>query len=247
MICDKFIEEIKEILDSISLILENNEFFYERDIIRNSELDYIRVDWDVSNYAIIFKITYEHYQRIQKIKKKIESELLRTLSIINERHHLIKAVFILPTKEVNPSVDFRNSVIGKRINNQGRVRSDNLASLEYDGLYFRSEPEINLYKALKRTGIVFAPLPVFLKGGKTYERYEPDFVIIKDGLVTIIEVDGFIIHSKTKEYDSKRQSLFEKEGVKVIRVNASDCYTLEDAHEVVKRIILKEVRLKHVI
>lgn len=79
---------------------------------------------------------------------------------------------------------------GAGISNQGRVRSDNIASREADGLLFRSVPEINLYKALKARGVSVAPLPVFVRGGKTYRRIEPDFVILKEGLVMVVEVDG---------------------------------------------------------
>ena len=59
---------------------------------------------------------------------------------------------------------------GQGINNQGRVRSDNLASLEVDGLLFRSRAEINLYRAFKGMGVTFAPLPVFVRGGGSYAR-----------------------------------------------------------------------------
>jgi hypothetical protein len=56
---------------------------------------------------------------------------------------------------------------GKGVNNQGRVRSDNVAGKICDGLLFRSQPEIFLYIAFKSVGISFAPLPVFVKGGQS--------------------------------------------------------------------------------
>jgi len=40
-----------------------------------------------------------------------------------------------------------------------------------DGLLFRSQPEINLYRAFKALGITFAPLPVFIRGGETYPTF----------------------------------------------------------------------------
>lgn len=70
---------------------------------------------------------------------------------------------------------------GEGITNQGRVRSDNIAARAFDGLLFRSQPEINLYGALKAAGVSFAPLPVFVRGGHDYRRIEPDFIIVKDG------------------------------------------------------------------
>jgi hypothetical protein len=79
---------------------------------------------------------------------------------------------------------------GQGVTNQGRVRSDNIAPYEKDGLLFRSKPEMNLYEALKTRGITFAPLPVFLRGGDNCRRIEPDFVIFQSGKVIVIEIDG---------------------------------------------------------
>jgi len=81
--------------------------------------------------------------------------------------------------------------------NQGRIRSDSIASRMCDGLRFRSEPEIHLYRALKSLGVTFAPLAVFIQGGDTYRRIEPDFVIYKDGELMIVEVDGDTVHRET--------------------------------------------------
>ena len=47
------------------------------------------------------------------------------------------------------------------INNQGKVRSDNIASRQHDGLLFRSAPEINLYCALKDLGLMSLRCPSF--------------------------------------------------------------------------------------
>lgn len=83
---------------------------------------------------------------------------------------------------------------GQGVTNQGRARSDNLAPRMWDGLLFRSQQEINLYRALKSQAVSFAPLPVFVRGGTTYQRVEPDFLVIKDSIVLIVEVDGDTIH-----------------------------------------------------
>ena len=101
------------------------------------------------------------------------------------------------------------------INNQGRVRSDNVASLPCDGLHFRSQHEINLYKALKSKGLTFAPLPVFIRGGASYARLEPDFIVLKDGYVFQIEIDGDTTHRETPVVAQSRTAPMEYEGVKV--------------------------------
>ena len=70
-------------------------------------------------------------------------------------------------------------VKGEGVTNQGRVRSDNIASKQFHGLLFRSRPEITLFSALTKAGLAAAPLPVFVRIGKSYNRIEPDFVIVR--------------------------------------------------------------------
>jgi hypothetical protein len=69
-----------------------------------------------------------------------------------------------------------------------------MASRECDGLLFGSDPEIMIVKALKVKGVAFAPLPVFLEGGKEYSRAEPDVILCMNGLVMCIDMDGDTVH-----------------------------------------------------
>jgi hypothetical protein len=133
---------------------------------------------------------------------------------------------------------------GEGVNNQGRVRSDNVAPLSKDGLQFRSREEINLYEALKPQGVTFAPLPVFLRGGKEYRRIEPDFVIIKSGVVMVVEVDGDTVHHESPAEADARTTLMENEGVHVLHVKASECRTPELAALCAKRILERIAHLK---
>lgn len=127
---------------------------------------------------------------------------------------------------------------GSGVTNQGRVRSDNLPPLDRDGLLFRSQPEINLYVALKANGLTFAPLPVFIRGGKSYRRIEPDFVVIKDGFVFQVEVDGDRYHDESPVAAQSRTAPMEYEGVKVRRFAASELETVEAAQNAVKRLLV---------
>lgn len=141
-------------------------------------------------------------------------------------------------KRVKPVPNWRHQgrafLRGEGINNQGRVRSDNLASIVEDGLRFRSLPEINFYKAAKAAGLVFAPLPVFLQGGRSYQRIEPDFVVIADGKVFIIELDGDAYHLESPADADRRIRILKHEGAHVERIAASACDTEEKAHAQVK-------------
>jgi hypothetical protein len=126
---------------------------------------------------------------------------------------------------------------GTGINNQGRVRSNNIAHREVDGLLFRSEPEIHLYRALKAKGVTFAPLPVFLRGGARYYRLEPDFVIFKDGVIMIVEVDGDTVHRESPADAHERLEPFRHEGATVERVRAIDCGTQDAARECATKLL----------
>ena len=131
---------------------------------------------------------------------------------------------------------------GKGVTNQGRVRSDNIAARTHDGLLFRSQPEIHLYNALKSLGVSFAPLPVFIRGGETYRRVEPDFVIFKDGVMMVVEVDGDTVHQETPVEAHARTTMLVYEGAHVERVSASACDTPQKARE--RAMVLLDVMAK---
>lgn len=143
-----------------------------------------------------------------------------------------------PKMEVD--LNWRDSVQGlakQGTTNQGRAHSKNVASLEHDGLLFRSKPEIHLYNALKATGVPFAPLPVFVRGGRKFSRVEPDFVLIKDGVTIFAEVDGDSYHPESPAEAHYRLKPFQDEGVNVERVKASHCSTPQLAERFAKHLV----------
>ena len=113
-------------------------------------------------------------------------------------------------------------VRGEGVTNQGRVRSDNIASKQHQGLLFRSKAEITLFRALTRVGLAVSPLPVFVRIGKTYNRLEPDFVVIYKGLTFVVEVDGDTYHRELPAEADKRLVPLTYEGVEVRRIRASE-------------------------
>jgi very-short-patch-repair endonuclease len=96
-------------------------------------------------------------------------------------------------------------------------------------LLFRSEPEIHLYRAFKAAGVTFAPLPVFLRGGQNYSRLEPDFVLLKDGVLMVVEVDGDTYHREFPVEAHARLAPLDREGAKIERIRAEECSTPENA------------------
>jgi very-short-patch-repair endonuclease len=128
-------------------------------------------------------------------------------------------------------------VKGEGVTNQGRVRSDNIASREHQGLLFRSKAEVTLFTALTRAQLAVAPLPVFVRIGKVYNRLEPDFVVIYKGLTFIIEVDGDTYHRESPAEADKRLVPLTWEGVEVRRIRASELSSDSAANAVVKDLI----------
>lgn len=181
------------------------------------------------------------YAHLFRVREDIEETLLGMLKPVIKAYpgYWASAVSIVPTQEV--PANWRELAIawlrGEGTTNQGRVRSDNIATRECDGLLFRSQPEINLYRALKSAGVSFAPLPVFVRGGKDYKRIEPDFIVVKDGMVSVIEVDGDTVHQETPAEAYARTTMLVREGAHVERVKASECDTPEKATECARRIL----------
>ncbi|VVM85974.1 hypothetical protein PS619_02563 [Pseudomonas fluorescens] len=128
-------------------------------------------------------------------------------------------------------------VKGEGVTNQGRVRSDNIASREHQGLLFRSQAEVALFTAMTRAQLAVAPLPVFVRIGKAYNRLEPDFVVVFKGLTFIIEVDGDTYHRESPADADKRLVPLTWEGVEVRRIRASELSSDNAANVVVKDLI----------
>lgn len=133
---------------------------------------------------------------------------------------------IVPRVVAAPS-DWRDEaarfVKGEGVTNQGRVRSDNIAARQHKGLLFRSKQEITLFEALTRAGLAFAPLPVFVRRGRSATlRLEPDFIIVSNGLTFVVEVDGDTYHRELPAEADKRLLPLTVEGVEVRRIRAAD-------------------------
>jgi hypothetical protein len=171
----------------------------------------------------------------------LQDELKEKINAITPQypHDVVAAVSIIFDIPEDPAwrEKARTWISGRGISNQGRARSDHLAPRMCDGLLFRSQPEIHLYRALKAIGISFAPLPVFVRGGQTYRRIEPDFVILKDGVLLIVEVDGDTVHQETPREAHDRVTMLLHEGAHIERINANECETPDKAKECAKRIL----------
>lgn len=211
------------------------------------QTDYDNWDGGTYGYSIYLEIPTHIYAQISDTKTEIEQSILTKAGPLMTLYPAdwIQHLHILP--EIKAAEGWQENAkawaSGKHITNQGRVHSDNIASRSFDGLLFRSQPEINFYNAIKALGISFAPLPVFIRGGKTYRRIEPDFVIIKDGIILVVEIDGDTVHHETPAEAHDRTTMLLHEGVYFERLKASECDTPELAAKSAKHIV--EVIAKH--
>lgn len=193
--------------------------------------------------ALYSRLAGDEVEAAEGTVKEIANDFFRPYS-----HHFVEKVLFIPSSDY--AGEWRTAanawLSGKGINNQGRVRTDNIASLEVDGLLFRSEAEINLYRALKRKGVTFAPLPVFLRGGASYARLEPDFLLLKDARVMVVEVDGDTFHRESPAEAHQRLLPLYHEGAHIERVAAKDCETPEKAIACAEQLlsILEKMRLR---
>ena len=206
-----------------------------------TEVSHDNLNGGTYGYAIHLEIPTSLYMQIAPERELIEKAFVDMIEPFVRRYsNEFIEQFVIST-EVIACEGWQEKalawVAGKGTTNQGRVRSDNIASRTCDGLLFRSQPEIHLYRALKEAGIVFAPLPVVIRGGQSFKRIEPDFLIFRDGILLHVEVDGDTVHQETPVEAHERTTLLGREGAIIERVSALSCGTIESARICAARLL----------
>lgn len=193
-------------------------------------------------YSLVMEVPLNLYPQIEPRKTELEAIIFKKLEVIVNKNpsDAFCEVKISPAVVEDPQWREKATawLSGSKVSNQGRVRSDNVAPLTADGLIFRSQPEIHMYKAFKSMGISFAPLPVFIRGGSDYRRIEPDFVLIRKGIMMVVEVDGDTVHQETPAEAHARTTMLLHEGVHFERIRASECDSPEKAKKAAEKILL---------
>jgi hypothetical protein len=110
---------------------------------------------------------------------------------------------------------------------------------QWMGLWFRSQSEVRIAEALDRANVLFAPNPSVRLGVTQDHREnpEPDFLVIANGKVGVLEVDGAPYHPPERaDEHHERDRRFREHGIRVVeRFSASDCYTMPE--DVVTRFL----------
>ena len=192
-------------------------------------------------YALFLHVPLNLYPQIQEGLGLLQQSICDKAQVFLERFPNDRLTEVKVVPAVVEDEQWREKAAswlsGSKVSNQGRVRSNNVAPLTVDGLLFRSQPEIHLYRALKAIGVSFAPLAVFVRGGESYRRIEPDFFIVVGGIAVVVEVDGDTVHQETPAEAHARTSMLQHEGVHIERIQASECDTPEKAKFATKKIM----------
>lgn len=200
--------------------------------------DYGTNDWRLS-IALPVNLFYAILEADRKATESAIAEIVSSF-FMNLSYDSLDSVAIIPLV-TQAQEGWREEALrfvkGEGVTNQGRVRSDNIASKQFQGLLFRSKAEITLFTALTRAKLAVAPLPVFVRIGRTYNRLEPDFIVVYKGLTFVVEVDGDTYHKELPAEADKRLIPLTYEGVEVRRIRASDLETDNAADQVVKELI----------
>ena len=212
------------------------------------ETGYDNLDDGHTFYALYLHVPLNLFNQLQEGLGLLQQAICDKVQILLERfagHHLTQ-VKIAPAVIEDPQWREKAAswLAGDKVSNQGRVRSNNVAPLSVDGLLFRSQPEIYLYRALKALGVSFAPLPVFVRGGASYRRVEPDFFVVHGGISVVVEVDGDTVHQETPAEAHARTAMLQHEGVHIERVLASECDTPEKARAAAEKIMAAIEKLR---
>lgn len=212
------------------------------------ETHYDNWNGGTSYYTLFLQVPITLYPQIEGAKSETEEAIFEKLKLFVEGYDndILSNVQVIPAVVDDPQWREKAAawLAGSKITNQGRVRSDNVAPMTQDGLLFRSRPEIYLYKALKSIGLSFAPLPVFIRGGESYSRIEPDFVLVHKGITMVVEVDGDTVHTETPSEAQARTRTLQHEGVAIERISANECNTQEKARAAANKILVTIQKLK---
>jgi hypothetical protein len=193
-------------------------------------------DFGVTYWSMVVGLPVAFYAQLSADDRSSSAEAISNTvaELLSAHDDTVRGVRIVPAIQAPPDrwrAEVAKWLTGEGVTNQGRVRSTNPAPLEHEGLLFRSRPEIQLFQAFKSRGVYFAPLPVFLRGGTTYRRLEPDFFVVQEGRAMIVEIDGATVHTESPAEADERLRALKREGIFVERRRADECDTPESASQ----------------
>lgn len=207
-------------------------------------------DFGIDYWRLLVTLPVHFFHALSDDERKATEEAITEVGtpfFVSTPSDMLDSVILAP-KVSAATENWREEAIrfikGEGVTNQGRVRSDNIASKQHRGLLFRSKAEITLFEALTRAKLAVSPLPVFVRIGKSYNRLEPDFIVIYKGMTFVVEVDGDTFHKELPAEADKRLVPLTYEGVEVRRIRAAELGSDEAADNVVRDLMHYMARRK---
>ncbi len=177
--------------------------------------------WDELTWVVPLLVPAESYQYINGVNDQTERLWNVFAGLVPHGKGLKWVEVRVKLEDVQP--DWRDQVragLEGGATNQG-VPIGTSPIYTYQGLNYRSKTEIKIAEELTSRGILFFPNS---RASRSAVVLEPDFLIVHQGRMGIIEVDGPTHHGKAAE-DHKRDLFFQQPGILLVKhFTAADCY-----------------------
>jgi hypothetical protein len=124
--------------------------------------------------TLYLEVSAALFGQLYRVHEDVQKHLLNMLRLIIDSYPGYRAWAVCIVPAAKAPANWHEQALawlrGEGVNNQGRVRSDNIAARQYDGLLFRTDEEINLYRAFKAQGN-FCAITCFCTRGQPLEAY----------------------------------------------------------------------------
>jgi very-short-patch-repair endonuclease len=229
---ERFAEELRETLVTYFLeSYEDSEGKFYANLLLDCSYEILerQNDSDESYWNVVIRApaqAFRHFNENKEDLKLLEMLIRKAL----QEQWLCSIDLALKRGEARPGWDegVRRYLAGDVADNQGAAGKSPI--LDDLALRYKSHAEVALSKALRRTRVMFFPLPVAVitVGTKSHKR-EPDFLICDAGRWGILEVQGDEYH-KSATADHERAELLQRHGIKYVRFYSSQaCHSDPDA------------------
>ncbi|MBC1235733.1 hypothetical protein [Nostoc sp. 2RC] len=213
----------------------------------------LRKETDIKIKEKIFRIALSNAARKNNITHKdiknarfqLEEQLIKTEEMV-----------LIPSNKQTQIGSSKSSQIGEDVgviscadevvNNQGVPFYPNKPIYTWQGIRFRSKAEVQIAKALDRVNVSFLANCVvrLTDPRKTGNRrnMEADFVVLYEGKLGILEVDGPSHKPETRAIEQERDRLFQHNGIPIIqRFTHSKCEqhpddVVEEFLQIIKKV-----------
>lgn len=175
---------------------------------------------------------YEQMQHVSssRLRAQMVVALNAVLPAFGFSAGLVYARLELPALTTDDQRALTDLALGRNVHNQAPGIPREHVVL-WNNLRFRSVTEAKIAEALDRAGVAFWPNCRSRVGaGKHRQNIEADFLVLQDGRVGILEIDGEPWHPpERRAEEQQRDRLWNRHGVKVVQhYDAKRAYTQPD-------------------